>query len=78
MEELMYLKDPKTNKQSATLTILMATFGVCLLKLLISGMEYKGFSAGVFSGADFATAVGAAGSIYGFRKFTDKREDSNG
>lgn len=70
----MYLKDPKTEKKSATLTILMATFGVCLLKLLISGMTYGDFSAGSFSGADFATAVGAAGAIYGFRKHTDKGE----
>lgn len=68
----MYLTDPKTGKKSATLTILMATFGVCLLKLLIAGMSYEGFSAGAFSGADFATAVGAAGAIYGFRKHSDK------
>lgn len=68
----MYLKDPKTNQKSATLTILMSTFGICLLKLLIAGVSYKEFSAGAFSGADFATAVGAAGAIYGFRKHTDK------
>ena len=68
----MYLKDPKTGKESATLTILMTTFAICLLKLLISGMSYGDFSAGTFSGSDFALAVGAAGSIYGFRKHTDK------
>lgn len=68
----MYLTDPKTGEKSATLTILMSTFGICLLKLLIAGMSYGEFSAGTFSGADFATAVGAAGAIYGFRKHTDK------
>lgn len=68
----MYLTDPKTGKKSVTLTILMATFATCLLKLLISGMSYGDFSAGTFSGADFALAVGAAGSIYGFRKHSDK------
>lgn len=68
----MYLKDPKTNEKSATLTILMSTFAICLLKLLIAGMTYDEFTAGPFTGADFATAVGAAGAIYGFRKHTDK------
>jgi hypothetical protein len=68
----MYLKDPKTSKKSVTVTILISTFIVCLLKLLISGMSFGDFSAGTFSGADFATAVGAAGAIYGFRKHTDK------
>jgi hypothetical protein len=70
----MYLKDPKTGKQSATLTILMSTFGICLLKLLFAGVTYGEFSAGPFTGADFAAAVGAAGAIYGFRKHTDKSE----
>jgi hypothetical protein len=70
----MYLKDPKTDKKSATLTILMTTFGICLIKLLFAGMTYKEFSAGPFSGADFAAAVGAAGAIYGVRKYTDKEE----
>lgn len=70
----MYLTDPKTGKKSATLTILMSTFGICLLKLLIAGVSYGEFSMGAFSGADFATAVGAAGAIYGFRKHTDKEK----
>ena len=68
----MYLKDPKTNKKSATLTILMLTFIVCLIKLLIAGSSYGELSIGTFSGADFAAAVGAAGALYGFRKHTDK------
>ena len=69
---MKYLKDPKTGQESATLTILMSTFGICLIKLLFSGMTYGEFTAGVFTGADFATAVGAAGALYGFRKSTDK------
>jgi len=70
----MWLKDPKTNEKSATLTILMVTFAACLVKLLISGLEYKDFTISSFSGADFATAVGAAGALYGFRKHTDKEK----
>lgn len=70
----MYFKDPKTGKKSATLTILMTTFGVCLLKLLIADISFEGFNAGAFTGADFAAAVGAAGAIYGFRKHTDTGE----
>lgn len=70
----MYLKDPKTNQKSATLTILMSTFIVCLLKLLLAGTKFGDLSIGEFSGTDFATAVGAAGAIYGFRKNTDKEK----
>lgn len=70
----MYLKDPKTGKHSATLTILMSTFGVCLLKILISGITYGELSLGEFNGGDFAAAVGAAGAIYSARKFTDKEK----
>ncbi len=67
-----WIKDPKTGKKSATLTIFMCGFIVALFKLFVSGMTLGGFSFEVFSGADFAAVVGAAGAIYGFRKYSDR------
>ena len=69
----MYLTDPKTGEKSITMTMMAVTFGVCLLKLLLSGASYGDFSMGVFPASEFAICVGTCGSIYGFRKHTDKK-----
>lgn len=71
----MYLKDPKTGKKSVTLTLLVSTFVVALLKVLISGMEYGDIKLGEFDGTQFAAMVGAVGAIYGFRKHSDKDKE---
>lgn len=67
-----WMKDPKTGKRSVTLTMFFVAFVVAIIKLLFAGLVIQGFKFGVFSGTDFATVVGAMGSIYGFRKHTDK------
>ena len=71
----MYLKDPKTNKKSVTLTIMVVGFCVALLKLLLAGMSFNGITFGEFSGTDFATVFGSIGTIYTARKFTDKDKE---
>jgi len=71
----MYLTDPKTGKKSVTLTLLIVTFIVALIKVLISGMEFNGSNMGQFSAADFMTMVGGVGAIYGFRKHSDKDKE---
>ncbi len=68
---MKYLKDPKTGKESVTMTLFITTFGVALLKLLTSGMVIYGVKTGTFSGSDFALVVGSIGGLYSFRKFTD-------
>jgi len=71
----MWIKDPKTEKKSVTLTIMIVGFSVALIKLILAGIAYKEFSFGEFSGADFATVFGAVGAVYTARKYTDKDKD---
>ena len=69
-----WLKDPKTKERSATLTLLVYGYFVCLAKLLVSGVIIGTTQLGTFTGVDFAAAVGALGALYGVRKYTDKRK----
>ncbi len=77
----MWMKDPKTGKKSVTLTFFTIAFIVGIIKIILAGLTLKGIitdvdiiKLGEFSGTDFAAMVGAAGSVYGFRKFTDKEK----
>ena len=72
----MFIKDPRTNKDSVTLTAFIVGFAVCLLKLIVSGMTIHGMTFSPFSGVDFAAAVGSLGAIYGFRRMNDYKTDS--
>jgi len=69
---MFYLKDPKTGQLSVTLTLLISTFAIALIKVLLAGITINNFSFGEFTGTDFAAMIGAVGAIYGFRKHTDK------
>lgn len=68
----MWIKDPKTGEKSVTLTMMMTGFVTALGKLLLAGATVGSIKMGSFSGAEFAAVVGALGSIYAFRKHTDK------
>ena len=69
-----WLKDPKTNKPSVTLTMFVTGFVVALFKLLTSGISLAVVSSAPFTGGDFAAVVGALGAIYTARKHTDKQK----
>jgi len=71
----MWLKDPKTGKKSVTMTLLVSTFLVSLMKVLVAGMTLGAFKMSPFGGADFAAMVGSVGGIYGWRKMQDKDKD---
>lgn len=71
----MYLKDPKTNEPSVTLTAFVTGFGIATLKLLASGITIGSISLSPFSGGDFAAVVGAVGAIYWARKNTDSNKE---
>jgi len=70
----LWIKDPKTGEKSVTVTILVATFGVAMLKVIASGMQFGGVTLDKFTGTDFSLMVGAAGAIYGYRKNTDAKK----
>lgn len=71
----MYLTDPKTNKKSVSLTLLITGFTVALVKLLVSNSTIYGFQFGAFSGSDFSMVVGTVAALYfsrRYKSFTEK------
>jgi len=67
----MWITDPKTNKKSVTLTLLVLGFSLAAFKLLLSGMTIAGLSFSDFSGVDFGAVLGSIGGMYAWRKKTD-------
>ena len=70
----IWIYDPKTKQPSVTLTLFAIAFLIASVKLLLSGNIVGGLKFSDFSGTDFAAVVGAAGSIYGWRKYQDGKE----
>jgi len=68
----MWIKDPKTQNKSVTVTLLVWGFIAGIFKLLLADATIKGITFGGFTGTDFAAMIGAIGAVYGFRKHTDK------
>lgn len=68
----MWFKDPKTGEKSVTVTVFTLTWMVSLAKLLLAGLSVGSMTFGSFPGSEFAVIIGAAGSIYAARKYTDK------
>lgn len=62
---------------SSTLTFFAFGFIIVNLKLLFSGMTIGGFSMSVFSGTEYAAAIGALGAIYVLRRNTDPEKKSD-
>lgn len=74
----LWLKDPKTDKPSVTLTMFVYGFVVVTLKLIFSGIQVTNeFKLAEFSGTDFAAAVAAIGGIYTWRKNASIKPDDN-
>ena len=70
----LWLTDPKTGKQSVTLSLLVLGFCVATLKLLVSGMNVYGILMESFPGSDYALVLGALGGIYGLRKHQENKK----
>jgi hypothetical protein len=64
-------KDSK-GKPSLTATAFIVGFVVVNLKLIFSGVEFENFKIALFSGGEYAAAVGALGAVYVLRRSTDK------
>ena len=64
----MWLKDPRSGEASVTLTFFSLGFVVCLAKLVLSGFSIGSVNFSLFSGVDFAAAVGALGAVYAMRR----------
>lgn len=60
----IWIKDPYTGQPSITVTAFVSGFLVCIFKLAVSGLTLGSVQMSVFTGTDFATAVGALGAVY--------------
>jgi hypothetical protein len=65
----LWLKDPKTGKESVTLSMFVYGFGIATIKLLLAGIEiYDKIKMSEFSGTDYAAVLAALGAVYTIRK----------
>lgn len=65
----LWLKDPKTKKESVTLTVFVYGFVIATAKLLFSGVEIiDKVKMSEFSGIDYSAVIAALGAIYTYRK----------
>ena len=71
----LWLTDPVTGQKSVTLTFFIVGFIVCLSKMIFSGVTIGTFSLSLFSGIDFAAAVGALGGVYVLRRNQNSPEE---
>ena len=67
----------RSGKRETTRKMFIVGFTVCLLKLLLSGVNTGTIHLGEFSGTDFAAAVGALGLIYSARRHSDNITNHN-
>jgi len=62
----LYLTD-NNGKPSVTTTAFLLGFIVICIKLLLSGIEYKGIKMSDFTGSDFGIALASLGAVYVMR-----------
>lgn len=58
----------KTGKPSYVLTAFVMGVFVVNLKLILSGIEFKGVKMSVFNGTDYAASIASLGGVYGLNK----------
>lgn len=62
------VKNVKTGNPSYVLTAFIVGIGIVNIKLLLSGVEFKGMKMSDFSGVDYSAAIAALGGIYTLNK----------
>jgi len=70
------INNVKTGKPSYVLTAFIVGVAIVNIKLLISGLDFRGFKMSDFTGIDYAASMGALGSIYSLNKHLNKQESN--
>ena len=68
------LKD-SSGERSVTHTAFVVGFVIACVKLLLSGNTFGKIAFDTFTGVDFATVVGALGTVYSYRRASGKKND---
>jgi hypothetical protein len=66
----------KTGNPSYVLTAFVVGIFIVNLKLILSGIEFKGIKMSTFTGTDYATSIASLGGIYGLNKHLNKNNNS--
>ncbi len=70
-----FLIKDSNGKPSLTATAFIIGFAVVNFKLIFSGFEFNGFKMALFSGGEYAAAIGALGAVYVLRRSTDNKKE---
>ena len=70
----LYFIDPKTGKHSVTLTMLVYSFGMAMVKWAFAGNTYLGHTFPDFNYSGTALILGAIYALYAGRKHTDTKK----
>ena len=73
----LIIKNVKTGKPSYTLTAFIVGVFIVNLKLIMSGMDLKGFKFSDFSGTDYAASMAALGGLYSLHKAINKKDKTD-
>lgn len=69
----MWIKEPKTKEPSVTLTLLVLTWLVGVIKIILSGNTFFNIHFNSFNGIDFGALLASMSSIYGVRKHQENQ-----
>ena len=69
-----FLFKDSEGKPSLTATSFVLGFVVVNLKLILSGVEFGDFKIALFSGGEYAAAIGSLGAVYVLRRSTEKNK----
>ena len=72
---MFWIKDPKNDKPSVSLTLLIVGFFTVLAKFLLSGVLVGTVTFGELSAADFGIAISPLAMLYWGRRSSDKKEE---
>lgn len=73
----LIIKNVKTGRPSYVLTAFVVGIFVVNLKLLLAGIDFKGFKMSNFTGTDYAASIAALGGVYGWNKQINNKTPIN-
>lgn len=74
---MFWIKDPKNNQPSVSLTLLIVGFVTVLSKFLLSGVVFNEINFGTLTATDFGVAISPLAMLYWGRRNSDpnKKEE---
>jgi len=74
----IWLKSPNNDKPSVSLTLLVATFVIGMVKLLFSDVHVGAFVMSTFTAGDFGVLITPVAALYFGRNFNNSKKADEG